>query len=164
MIYREPIKLHYYEVLEYDRKSRSDDPLLSLEEVLEKHGKILEEYAVNNLGGPIPEENKYKEVGSGESIDSRPEMLELLKRVESPAIKAIMVVDVQRLSRGDLEDAGRLIKLLRYTNTYVITPMKIYDLRDEYDRDAFERELKRGNEYLEYFKKIQARGKLASVK
>jgi hypothetical protein len=42
--------------------------------------------------------------------------------------------------------------------------MKIYDLRDEYDRDAFERELKRGNEYLEYFKKIQARGRLASVK
>jgi hypothetical protein len=42
--------------------------------------------------------------------------------------------------------------------------MKIYDLRYEYDRDAFERELKRGNEYLEYFKKIQARGKLASVK
>ena len=71
---------------------------------------------------------------------------------------------MQRLSRGDLEDAGRLIRLLRYTNTYVITPYKIYDLRDEFDRDAFERELKRGNEYLEYYKKIQARGKLASVK
>lgn len=42
--------------------------------------------------------------------------------------------------------------------------MKTYDLRDEYDRDAFERELKRGNEYLQYYKKIQARGKLLSVK
>jgi len=41
--------------------------------------------------------------------------------------------------------------------------MKTYDLRDEYDRDIFERELKRGNEYLEYFKKIQRNGKLASV-
>ena len=59
---------------------------------------------------------------------------------------------------------GRLIKLLRYTNTYVITPHKIYDLRDEYDRDAFERELKRGNEYLEYTKKILQRGTLLSVK
>ena len=164
MIYREPIKLYYYEVLEYDRKSRSDDPLLSVEEVLEKHGKILEEYAINNLGGPIPEENKYKEIGSAESIDKRSEMLRLLKAIESPAIKAVIVVDVQRLSRGDLEDAGRLIKLLRYTNTYVITPMKTYDLRDEYDRDAFERELKRGNEYLEYYKKIQHNGRLLSVK
>lgn len=163
-MFREPVTFYYYEVLEYDRKSRSDDQLLTVEEVLEKHGKILNDYAIGNLGGPIPEANKYKEVGSGESIDSRPEMLRLLKAVENPAIKAILVVDVQRLSRGDLEDAGRLIKLLRYTNTYVITPMKTYDLRDEYDRDAFERELKRGNEYLEYFKKIQARGKLASVK
>lgn len=153
-----------YEVKEYDRKSRSDDPLLSVEEILERHGKIMEEYAIKYFGKPIPEENKYKEVGSGESIDSRPEMLRLLKDIESPLVKAIMVVDVQRLSRGDLEDAGRLIKLLRYTNTYVITPMKIYDLRDEYDRDAFERELKRGNEYLEYFKKIQRRGKIASIK
>lgn len=163
-MYKEYPRFYNYETLDYGRKSRSDDPLLSVEEVLEKHDKILEEYAIKHLGGPIPEENKFREVGSAESLDGRPEILRLLKAVESPSIKAIMVVDVQRLSRGDLEDAGRLIKILRYTNTYVITPHKIYDLRDEYDRDAFERELKRGNEYLEYFKKIQARGRLASVK
>ena len=163
-MYKEYPKFYNYETLDYGRKSRTDDPLLSVEEVLDKHDKIIEEYAEKYLGGPIPEENKYREVGSAESLDSRPEILRLLKAVENPAIKAVAVVEVQRLSRGDLEDAGRLIRILRYTNTYVITPMKIYDLRDEYDRDAFERELKRGNEYLEYFKKIQARGKLASVK
>lgn len=163
-MYKEYPKFLAHEVLEYGRKSRTDDPLLTLEEVLEKHSKILEEYAINNLGGPIPEENKFKEVKSSERIDDRPEMVRLLKAIENPAVKAILIVEVQRLSRGDLEDAGRLIKLLRYTNTYVITPTKTYDLRDEYDRDAFERELKRGNEYLEYFKKIQARGKLASVR
>lgn len=163
-MYKEYPKFYNYEVLDYGRKSRTDDPLLSLEEVLAKHNMILEEYAIKHLGGPIPEENKYREVGSAESLDGRPEILRLLKAIESPKIKAVMVVEVQRLSRGDLEDAGRLIRILRYTNTYVITPMKIYDLRDEYDRDAFERELKRGNEYLEYFKKIQARGRLASVK
>jgi hypothetical protein len=163
-MYKEYPRFYNYETLDYGRKSRTDDPLLSVEEVLDKHNKILEEYAEKYLGGPIPEENKYREVGSAESLDSRPEILRLLKAIENPAIKAVAVVDVQRLSRGDLEDAGRLIRILRYTNTYVITPMKIYDLRDEYDRDAFERELKRGNEYLEYFKKIQARGKLASVK
>lgn len=163
-MYKEYPKFYNYETLDYGRKSRSDDPLLSLEEVLEKHDKIIEEYAEKYLGGPIPEENKYREVGSAESLDSRPEILRLLKAVESPKIKAVAVVEVQRLSRGDLEDAGRLIRILRYTNTHVITPMKIYDLRDDYDRDAFERELKRGSEYLEYFKKIQARGRLASVK
>lgn len=163
-MFKEYPRFYNYETLDYGRKSRSDDPLLSVEEVLDKHNKILEEYAIKHLGGPIPEENKFREVGSAESLDGRPEMLRLLKAVESPSVKAIMVVDVQRLSRGDLEDAGKLIRILRYTNTYVITPYKTYDLRDEYDRDAFERELKRGNEYLEYFKKIQARGRLASVK
>jgi hypothetical protein len=163
-MFKEYPKFNNYEVLDYGRKSRTDDPLLSVEEVLDKHDQIIREYAEKHLGGPITEENKYREVGSAESLDSRPEILRVLKAVENPAIKAVAVVEVQRLSRGDLEDAGRLIKILRYTNTYVITPMKTYDLRDEYDRDAFERELKRGNEYLEYYKKIQARGKLASVK
>lgn len=163
-MYIAPEEIYNYETLEYNRKSRSDDPLLSVEEVLENHEKIIEEYAISNLGGPIPDENKFKEVCSSETIDDRPEMLKLLKAIESPKIKAIIVVEVQRLSRGDLEDAGRLIRLLRYTNTKVITPTKTYDLRDEYDRDVFERELKRGNEYLEYYKKIQARGKLRSVK
>ena len=163
-MYKEYPTFYYYETKEYGRKSRTDDPLLSTAEVLERHSKMLEDYAVKYLGGPIPEENKYMEVGSGESLKDRPEITRLLKDIEDPAVKAIIVVDVQRLSRGDLEDAGKLIRLLRYTNTYVITPMKTYDLRDEYDRDAFERELKRGNEYLQYYKKIQARGKLLSVK
>lgn len=151
------------EVLDYLRKSRTDDPTLEVEEVLRKHETILDEWAEKNIGGKVPEENKYREIVSGETIDDRPEIQRVLKRIESPRIKAIKVVDVQRLSRGDLEDAGRLIKLLRYTNTYVITPPKTYDLRDEYDRDAFERELKRGNEFLEYQKKIMNRGRLLSV-
>lgn len=163
-MYKNYPKFMSYEVLEYDRKSRSDDKSLTVEEVLERHAKILEDYAMLHFGEPIPETNKYKEVASSETLDDRPEILKVLKAIENPAIKAILVVDPQRLSRGDLEDAGRLIKLLRYTNTFVITPYKIYDLRDDFDRDAFERELKRGNEYLEYFKKIQRQGKLASVK
>ena len=163
-MYKEYPVFYNYKTKEYGRLSRLDDPLLTDAEVLERHSKMLEEYAIKHLGGPIPPENKYMEIGSGESLKDRPEITRLLKDIEDPEVQAILVVDVQRLSRGDLEDAGRLIRLLRYTNTYVITPMKTYDLRNEYDRDAFERELKRGNEYLEYFKKIQARGRLASVK
>lgn len=163
-MYRERMTFTNEETLEYGRKSRFDDPLLSIEETLAKHAQMLEEYAIENLGGPIPPENKYMEVASSESIDKRPELLRMLKAIENPKVKAILIVDVQRLSRGDLEDAGRLIRLIRYSNTCVITPMRTYDLRDEYDRDAFERELKKGNEYLEYYKKIQARGKLGSVK
>jgi len=151
------------EIIVYFRKSRTDDPTLSVEEVLSKHESILDEWAERNLGAIIPEENKYREVVSGETIADRPEVQKVLKLIESPKIKAILIVEVQRLSRGDLEDAGRLIKLIRYTNTLVITPMKTFDLTDEYDRDMFERELKRGNEFLEYQKKIMGRGRLLSV-
>ena len=151
------------EILVYLRKSRTDDPLLSVEEVLAKHETILDEWAEKYLGMKVPEENKFREVVSGETIADRPKVQEILKKIESPRYKAILTVEVQRLSRGDLEDAGRLIKLLRYTDTLVITPPKTYDLRDEYDRDSFERELKRGNEFLEYQKKIMNRGRLLSV-
>ena len=151
------------EFLVYLRKSRSDDPLLSVEEVLAKHEAILDEWCERNLGAKVPEENKYREVVSGETIADRPKIQEILKRMESPKVKGIIIVEVQRLSRGDLEDAGRIIKLFRFTNTLAITPQKAYDLRDEYDRDSFERELKRGNEFLEYTKKIMNRGRILSV-
>ena len=163
MYYQPKIDFKPEEVLLYSRKSRTDDPLMSVEEVLAKHETILDEWAEKYLGAKVPETNKYREVVSGETLDDRPEILKVLSLKESPKYKAILIVEVQRLSRGDLEDAGRLIKLLRYTNTLVITPQKTYDLRDEYDRDAFERELKRGNEFLEYQKKIMSRGRLLSV-
>ena len=161
--YIEELHLLPDEIIAYLRKSRADDPLLTVEEVLARHEAIIDEWAERNLGAKVPEENKYREVVSGETISDRPEMQKVLKLIESPKVKAILVVEVQRLSRGDLEDCGRLIKLLRYTNTLVITPQKVYDLRDEYDRDSFERELKRGNEYLEYTKKIMSRGTLRSI-
>lgn len=152
------------ELLEYLRKSRSDDPSLTVEEVLQRHEGILKEWQERNLDKPIPEENIFREVVSGEQLENRPEMQKVLKLIESPKYKAILVVEPQRLSRGDLEDCGRLIKLLRYTDTKIITPLKTYNLSDDYDRDAFERELKRGNEFLEYTKKILGRGRMESVK
>lgn len=151
------------EIIGYLRKSQSDDPLMTVEEVLAKHEAMLDEWSEKHLGGKVPEANKYREVVSGETLKDRPEIQTVLQRIESPKIKAVQVVEPQRLTRGDLEDIGRLMKLLKHTNTLVITLNRIYDLRDEYDWEAFERELKRGNEYLEYYKKIQSRGRMLSV-
>ena len=163
MYYQPKIDFKPEEIIDYLRKSRSDDPLLTVEEVLSKHEAMLDEWAEQHLGAVVPEENKYREVVSGETIAERPEINRVLRLIESPRYKAVAVVEPQRLTRGDLEDIGRLMKLLKHTNTLVITPQRIYDLRDEYDWDAFERELKRGNDYLEYTKKILNRGRLLSV-
>lgn len=163
MYYQPEINFTPEEVIDYLRKSRSDDPTLTVEEVLAKHEAILDEWSEKNLGGVVPEENKYREVVSGETLKERPEINKVIKRIESPKIKAIKIVEPQRLTRGDLEDIGRIMKLLKHTNTLVITPNRIYNLHDEYDWDALERELKRGNEFLEYTKKILNRGRLLSV-
>ena len=167
MQYRQHINFTPEEILDYLRKSQSDDPTLTVEEVLAKHEAMLDEWAEKHLGAKVPEENKYREVVSGETIKDRPEINKVLRRIESPQIKAVKVVEPQRLTRGDLEDIGRLMKLFKHTNTLVITTdgrsERIYDLRDEYDWDALERELKRGNEFLEYTKKILNRGRLLSV-
>jgi len=164
-MYKQPnLNLTPEEVLDYLRKSQSDDPALTVEEVLAKHESMLDDWAINNLGGVVPEENKFREVVSGgESLSERPEICKVLRLIESPKYKAIKIVEPQRLTRGDLEDIGRIMKLLKLTNTLVITLARVYDLRDEYDWDAFERELKRGNEYLTYYKKIQKRGREQSV-
>jgi hypothetical protein len=163
MFFQTEIDFTLEELLVYLRKSQSDDPRLSVEEVLEKHETILDEWAERNLGGKVPEHNKFREIVSGEKISQRPEFKQILKLIESPKVRAILCVEPQRLTRGDLEEVGFLMKRLKYTSTLVITPERIYDLRDDYAWDAFERELKRGNEYLEYYKKIQNRGRLASV-
>lgn len=168
MYYRQELGLKPEEVLDYLRKSQSDDPLLTVEEVLAKHEAILDRWSEEHLGGKVPEENKFREVVSGETLKERPEINRVLRKIESPKYKAVKVVDPQRLTRGDLEDIGRLMKLLKLTNTLVIVPdefggQRIYDLRDEYDWNALEAELKKGNDYLKYTKKILNRGRLLSV-
>lgn len=147
------------EILIYLRKSRTDDPALSVQETLAKHEQMLDDYSLRVFGELIPERNRFREVGSGETIAARPEMQKVLRLVEQPCFRAILIVEPQRLSRGDLEDIGRISKLLRYTGTIVITLQYSYDLTDERDRDYFERELKRGNEYLEYSKRIMMNGR-----
>lgn len=153
------------EILFYLRKSQSDDPLLTVEETLAKHEQMLDEWVERNLPGvgPVPARNRYREVVSGETIDSRPRFLELLRLIESPKIKAVACVDPERLSRGSLKEIGRIVELFRYSNTIIITRQYTYDLRDDRDRELFERALMRGNDYLEYYKRIQQNGRLLSV-
>lgn len=163
MYYQPQLNLKPEEVIDYLRKSQSDDPNLTVEEVLEKHETILDAMAERLLGGTVPEANKFREVVSGETLSDRPEIQKVLRLIESPKYKAVKCVEPQRLTRGDLEDIGRLMKLLKHTNTLVITQERVYDLREEYDWEAFERKLKQGNEYLEYYKKIQKRGRELSA-
>ena len=150
--------------LMYLRKSRQDDPNETVAEVLAKHEVQLQEFALRELGRRIPEENIYREVISGESIDEREEIQKVLARIENPQVTGVLVIEPQRLSRGDLEDCGRLINAFRFTHTQVITPMMTYDLENKMERKFFQDELLRGRDYLEYTKEILLRGRIAAIK
>lgn len=152
------------EIIMYLRKSRADDPLLTIEEVLSNHEKRLDEWCERNLNGLIPSENRYKEIVSGESISERPMFRQVLKLIEKQNIKAIICVELSRLGRPDTMEIGMLSKIFRFTSTIIITPEKIFDITDEFEREMFENELKRGNFYLEYSKKILKNGREMSAK
>lgn len=154
--------------LMYLRKSRADDPSESVEEVLRKHYEILQKYAKDKFGEYIQEDNIYREVVSGETIDERPEIKKVLKRMENPNILGVLVVDPQRLTRGDLIDCGTIINAFKYSNTLIMTPIKTFDLSlnndgPNYDEKMIKMELGNGSEYLEYTKMIMNRGRNLSA-
>lgn len=155
----------YNKIIIYLRKSREE--MLSsgyggVEFTLERHEQILQTWAEQNLGCKIPEENIYREIGSGETIADRPVMIEILQMIKNHEIDGVLIVEPQRLSRGELKDCGEIIEVFEHTDTKVLTPQKIYDLSDKYDKKIFRDELLRGNEYLEYTKEILYRGRRIS--
>ena len=148
----------------YLRKSRQDDPNESIEEVLAKHERQLQEYAERELGGRIRPENTYREIGSGESIAERSEIQKVLARLEDPAVIGCLCMEPSRLSRGDLSDCARIIDSFRFSHSLVATPMMVYNMENKMERKFFQDELLRGNDYLEYTKSILLRGRINSIK
>ena len=152
------------EIIIYLRKSRSENGE-SVEEVLARHEKMLQDYAIRIFGEEIPSENIYREVVSGETIADRVEIQNVFNRINDryENIKGVLCIEAQRLSRGDMEDCGFLMKNFKLSNTLIITPSKTYDLNDMNDFKMLKMELIQGNEYLEYNKTIMERGRELSI-
>ncbi|HDX9498501.1 MULTISPECIES: recombinase family protein [Bacillus cereus group] len=152
------MKLNIKEVAIYLRKSRDESD--GKEDVLAKHESLLLEYAKNhNLKYKI-----YKEIGSSEYIDSRPKMVRLLSDVSQKLYDAVLVVDLDRLSRGDLEEMGRISRVFRDSTTLVITPTKTYDFNNEDQALINNFEMVFANHEYRMIKKRMLRGKLQGTK
>ena len=150
--------------LMYLRKSRADNPDESVEEVLAKHEKLLQDYFMRELGNTIPEDCIYREVVSGgENISDREEMRKVLAKIERGDICGVACADPQRLSRGSLTDCDLLIDTFRYSRTLVVTPVMVYDLENKMERRFFQDELMRGRDFLDYLKEVMYRGRYQSA-
>lgn len=121
----------------YLRKSRKD---LEAEtrgegETLKRHLQMLTELADKQQ---LPVERVYAEIVSGESIEDRPQIKELLKDVEHGCYRGVLVAEIERLARGDTSDQGRVARAFQLSHTKIITPMRTYDPDNEFDEEYFE--------------------------
>lgn len=147
----------------YLRKSRADAEAEARGEgeTLSRHRKMLVDLA-HRQGMRISKE--YAEVVSGETIASRPMMQQLLADVEQGIWAGVLVVEVERLARGDSIDQGLVAQTFKLSDTKIITPAKTYDPANEFDEEYFEFGLFMSRrEYKTINRRLQ-NGRLASIR
>lgn len=145
----------------YLRKSRSDDLNETHETTLARHESMLIELAQKQNLNIV---KIYREVLSGDTIDGRPEMQKLLRAVEDEMYAGVLVVDLDRLSRGSSIDQGIIIRTFQISNTKIITPSKTYDTNNENDEIFFELGLFLSRNEYRTIKRRLARGREAAVR
>ncbi len=146
----------------YLRKSRTDIEAEAKGEgeTLARHEHILLELA-NKKGLRIGK--IYREIVSGETIEARPEMQKLLADVRQGKWKGVLVVEVERLARGETIDQGIVAKAFRVSNTKIVTPIKIYDPNNEFDEEYFEFGLFMSRREYKVINRRLQRGRVLSV-
>lgn len=73
----------------------------------------------------------YEEIVSGESVTERPRIQEMIRDVDAGTVDAVLVMDLDRLGRGDMLDQGLLDRAFRYSGTQILTPTEVYDPESE---------------------------------
>ena len=106
----------------------------------------------------------YQEIVSGETIAARPVMQQLLQEVSEGKWTGVIVMEVERLARGDTMDQGFVSQTFKYSGTKIITPLKTYDPENEFDEEYFEFGLFMSRrEYVTTNRRLQ-RGREASAR
>jgi DNA invertase Pin-like site-specific DNA recombinase len=76
----------------------------------------------------------------------------------------VLVMEIERLARGDTIDQGIVAQTFKYSGTKIITPIKTYDPDNEFDEEYFEFSLFMSRrEYKTINRRLQG-GRIASVK
>ncbi len=106
----------------------------------------------------------YEEVRSGESIAARPEMQRLLQDVENSKWDAVLVMEVERLARGNSIDQGIVAEAFKNSGTKIVTPAKTYDPNNEFDEEYFEFGLFMSRREYKSIRRRMEAGKIAAIK
>ncbi|AUS09617.1 recombinase family protein [Laceyella sacchari] len=147
----------------YLRKSRADQEAEERGEgeTLAKHRKVLFDVARERNLHVV---KVREEIASGESIQHRPEMVALLQEVKSGHYDAVLVMDIDRLGRGNMQDQGIILETFKQAKTAIITPRKTYNLDDEFDEEYSEFEAFMARKEFKIIKRRLHQGRIRSVK
>lgn len=147
----------------YLRKSRKDIDLESMGEgeTLARHKAALLDLADRQNLKVI---KIYEEMVSGESIADRPQMQMLLDDVCSNKYSGVLVMEIERLARGNTKDQGEVAEAFAMSKTLIITPTKTYDPNDEFDEEYFEFGLFMSRREYKTIRRRMQRGLMASIK
>jgi site-specific DNA recombinase len=121
----------------YLRKSRADAEAEARGEgeTLARHRTILLNFAQKN---DLHVLKIYEEVVSGEYIYNRPALQELLQDVADLKYNSVLVMDLDRLGRGNMQEQGYILGTFSESETKIITLNKTYDLSDDADEMSTE--------------------------
>ncbi|SMO63799.1 recombinase family protein [Melghirimyces algeriensis] len=146
----------------YLRKSRADMEAEARGEgeTLAKHKKALLTVAKQQHLNIV---RIRQEIASGESMIHRPEMMELLKEVESGLYDAVLVMDMDRLGRGNMREQGLILETFQNSGTKIITLRKTYNLQDEWDEEYSEFEAFMARKELKVITRRLQGGRVRSV-
>lgn len=130
-------------------------------ETLAKHEAVLARLA---QGMGLHVEHVYRELVSGASLDDRRVATAMLEDVREGRWDGVLAFDLQRVTRGDMVDQGTVMRVFAFTDTPVITPAKVHDLRDELDGGFAEMEMWFGRMELARITKRMTAGKEEAVR
>lgn len=143
----------------YLRKSRDNNETT---DTLSKHRDTLVSIANSNDW----DYELYEEIASGERLSYRPVAQDLLEHVESGEYDAVLVMDIDRLGRGNNKDWGIIYEAFcnNHNNTLIVTPQRTYDLTEDTDEMMVDfQSLFAKMEYKAIRKRLM-RGKVAGAK
>lgn len=146
----------------YLRKSR-DEEYETKEATLDRHERMLTEYCKRYN---LYIKDIYKEVVSGENLDDRPQARAMLEAVSNGEYDGVVVVELERLSRGNQIDQVEIMDTFKSSKTKIYTLNKVYDLSsdNEFDEEFFEFGLFMSRREYKTIKRRLVRGKKQAQK
>ncbi len=139
----------------YLRKSRGETE----KDLINHKNELVEICEINRWNKDI-----FEEIGSGDTIEMRPVIQDLLEDIKNDLYDAVLVIETDRLGRGKSSDMERIKDILVNSKTFLCERGKLLDLSKDQDEFVYDmRTFIARQEYLMIKRRLR-RGKIQRAK